>query len=228
MVLGHIRTWYKDYWLAYETELWNAAGSSAADNQVGSLVSGAHIGDEIGNHQIRDILSLQSLCNLGAIVFACLPDKLGISCLYQVEVLQHALVDGAGAKATTYQQNGFLGRIETKGLDGILARNLCVEQSLTYGISCKDNLVGREETLHSLVSHTDLGGFLGQQLVGNTCVWVLLLNQAGDTHGGSLVKGRTAGITANTYSYLRLKILDNLLGHTLALPYLVQNLKVLE
>ena len=119
-------------------------------------------------------------------------------------------------------------RVETKGADGFVMREGCLQQRLPHGITSLDDLVGREETLHAVIGNTYLLRFLCQQLIGDASIRVLFLYQARDSHRGSLVKGGTTGIASYTHSYLRTELLDNLLSHALTLPYLIENLDILE
>ena len=88
----------------------------------------------------------------------------------EIKVLEHALIDGSGAKASTDEENRLLGRVKTLSLDGVFARYCGVEQCLADRISCEDKLFCREETLHAFIGYTDLLCFLGQQLVGDARV----------------------------------------------------------
>ena len=228
MVLGHIGRRNQDNRFAQQAELADGTGSGATDDQVGSLVGGTHIGDEVGDLQVRNVLSLQALSNFSTIVLACLPDELDVAGLDEVQMLQHTLVDGAGTQAATNQQNGLLGRVETEGAHGIVVLQRGLQQLLAHGVTRQHNLIGREETLHALVSHTDFRRLLGQQLIGDTGIRVLFLQQTGDAFGGSHIERRATGIASYADGYLWTELLDNLLGHALALPYLVEYLDILQ
>ena len=54
------------------------------------------------------------------------------------------------------------------------------------------------------------------------------MQQTGDALGSRHVERRTTGIATHTDSHLRTEVLDDFLGHALALPYLVEYLDVLQ
>ena len=95
MVFCHVRARNQNHWLADEAELADAAGTGTADNQVGCLVGCTHVADEVGNLEHRQFLAYHLLHDGSVVVLTCLPDKLHTAFLYQVEVLQHTLVDGS-------------------------------------------------------------------------------------------------------------------------------------
>ena len=162
------------------------------------------------------------------IIFASLPDELDTRLLDQVEMLQHTFVDGAGTQTAAHQQDGFLLWVQTEALDCFLAGDSGFQQRLPDRISRHDNLLGWEETLHSIVGHADFLRFLGQQFIGHSCIRILLLYETGYAHRRCLIERRAAGVTADTYCSHGTKILDDLLGHALALPNLQQHREVLQ
>ena len=99
-----------------------------------------------------------------------MPDKLYAAFFHQVEVLEYTLVDGSCAKAATYEQDGLLFRVETELLACFFRGDGSFQYILANRITGHDNLVCREETLHSFVSHTDLFSLLGQEFIGYTSV----------------------------------------------------------
>ena len=141
---------------------------------------------------------------------------------------EHALVDGTGTQTAAYEQDGLLFRVKAETADSVLTGDGGVEECLAHGVACEDDLLSREEPFHTFVGHTDFLRFLGQQLVGDTRIGVLFLDEAGDTHGSCLVERRTAGIATHAYCHLRTEVFDDLLGHALTLPYLIEHLDVLQ
>ena len=174
------------------------------------------------------MMTLQLLEDALVVVLTGLPDYLHTTVLYLIQVLQHTLVHGAGSQGTAHDENGFLLGIQSELLDGFLMTDGCLQQRLSYGVSCHDDLLCREETVHILVGHADLLCFLGQQLVRDTCVGVLFLYQTGDSHGGALVQRRSAGVAAHTHCSHRTEVLDDAASQALTFPYLVQHLHVLQ
>ena len=143
-------------------------------------------------------------------------------------MLQNAFVQRAGTQAATDNKDYLFSGVKAKGSYSILMAYSGIEQLLTNRIACHHDFLCGEETFHALISDTNLGGFLGQQLVGDTCIGVLFLQQTRNTFGCCHIERRTTGIASDTDSYLRTEVLDNLLGHALALPYLVEYLEVLQ
>ena len=170
MVFCHIRAWHQDDRFSDEAEFRDAAGASTTDDEVGSTVGSSHVSDKVGHLQVGNLHALQALGYFRTIVFTRLPDKLYIRRTHEVKVLEHALVDRSGTQTSANEQDGLLGRVERLSLDGLFARYRGIKQCLTDRISCEDDLLCREETLHALVGYTDLLCFLGQQLVSDTSV----------------------------------------------------------
>ena len=162
------------------------------------------------------------------VVLTSLPDNLHSTFLDIIQVLHHAFVDRPGTKRTTYNQNGLLLRIESETLNGFCLGHLVLQQSLTYRIASHDDFLGREETLHSFVGNTNLISLFCQQFVGHTCIGILFLNQTGNAHCCGFVECRATGIATHAHCGHRTEVLDNLLGHTLAFPYLEKNFYVLQ
>ena len=77
-------------------------------------------------------------------------------------MLKDTLIDGPGTQTAAYEQDCFLAWVETETLNGFLFRYGGVESCLTNRVSCQNNLVGREETLHALVCHAYLLGLFGE------------------------------------------------------------------
>ena len=95
-------------------------------------------------------------------------------------------------------------------------------------VAGEDDLLLREEPLHTLVGHADLLGALGQQLVGDAGKGVLLLQQRGDAHIGCHIQRRAAGIASHPDGYVGTELLDDLAGDVLALQHLPQHRHILE
>ena len=76
-------------------------------------------------------------------------------------------------------------------------------------IAGKDKFVGWEEPLHARVSYANLGGLILEQFVRHSGKTVLLLQQDRYAHLSSHPHGGTGGITADTYSHLRLELANN-------------------
>ena len=101
MVFSHIGRRHEYNGFANEAELADGACSGTAYHEVGSLVCGSHVAYEV--HHLEHwqlVVVLQLLGNRGAIVLACLPYKLHAALLYEVEMLQHALVNGSCSEAS--------------------------------------------------------------------------------------------------------------------------------
>ena len=162
------------------------------------------------------------------VVLAGLPHYLHTRLLQFIEMLQHALVHGPGSQAATNDEDGLLVGVEPHGLAGLSTAERTVEERLAHGISREHKFVGGEEPLHALVGHADLAGFLGQQLVGDTGIGVLLLDEARDTHVGAFVECGTAGIATHAHCHHGAELADDLLGQALALPYLVEHCDIAQ
>ena len=229
MVFGHVGAGHQDDGLADEAELRDAAGTCAADDEVGSLVGSGHVADEVGDDQIgRTAFLLELFLYVLAVVLTRLPDELQARRRDVVQMLEHALVDGACTETAAHQEHRLLVGHEAKALQRLLASDGRVEQCLAHRVAGQHDLLCGEEALHAFIGHADLARFLGQQLVGDAGVAVLLLDETGDAHVGRLVERRTAGIAAHADSYLRLELLDDGLGHALALPDLKEHFYVLQ
>ena len=131
-------------------------------------------------------------------------------------MLLHALVDGTGAEAATYEQDGLLIGIEAELFACILRCDIAVHHILPHGVAGLYDLVGREETLHAVVGHTDDAGLGAQHLVGLASVGVLLLDEAGHAETLSGIQCCCTGVTAYAHSHLRLKRTHDLLCQTFA------------
>ena len=143
-------------------------------------------------------------------------------------MLHDGTVDCPCAEAASDEENRLSLRVQSEALACLSCREWSREDVLADRIACQDNLPGREETVHAFVGYTDFLHTFRQQLVGDTGVGVLLLNQAGDSHLGTFIEGCTAGISAHTHSYLRFEVLDDFPCHAQALPELEQYFKVLQ
>ena len=229
MIFCHVRAWNQDDGFAYEAELADAAGTGTADNQVGSLVSCAHVADEVHHlehGQVRAVL--QPLVNRGVIVLARLPDKLHSRRLNQVEVLHYALVHSPCAEASANDKYRLLVLVEAERAQGLGLRHLRVEQSLAHGVARLYDFVGREEAFHAVVGHAYTVNLLGEYLVRHAGIRVLLLYEAWNAPLGALVKHGATGVTAHPDGSHRPEVAYYLLGHTLAFPYLEEHGYVLQ
>ena len=90
--------------------------------------------------------------------------------LYEVEVLQHAFVDGASSEATAYEKYGLLCGVEPKTKHCLLARDGCLDEVLAHGIARIDYLLGWEEAFHAVVCHTYLACLGSEVLVSHAGV----------------------------------------------------------
>ena len=132
-------------------------------------------------------------------------------------MLEHALVDGTGSQTAADEQDGLLRRVESQALDGLLMGDRRVEQGLANGVARQDNLLGREETLHALVGHTDLLGLGGQVLIRQTGITVLLLDECGNSQTVGCSQGGSTGITAHADGHVGLEFAQEFLGEPFAL-----------
>ena len=80
------------------------------------------------------------------------------------------------------------------------------------------DLVRREEAFHAVVGHADLFGSFGQQLVGQACVGILLLNEARNAHSAGGPQGGSTGVSADTDHDVGLEVAENLTRTAQALP----------
>ena len=104
---------------------------------------------------------------------------------------------------------------------------MVVQQVLAHGVAGEQQLVGGEELLHALVGHADSLRVLGQQLVGDPGIRVLLLYQGGDAHQGGGLQQGAAGIAAHAHGCLGAEVLDYLLRLPLAAQQLDEHAEVL-
>ena len=84
-----------------------------------------------------------------------------------------------------------------------------VQEVLADGVAGEDDLIGREETVHAFVGHTDLGGFVFEDLVGDPGKAVLLLEEDGDAHLGCGPHGCTGGVAADADTDVGLEVTDD-------------------
>ena len=81
---------------------------------------------------------------------------------------------------------------------------------MSDGITGESNLVGGEESLHTLISHADCVGALCQQFVGHAGVRVLLLNERRNAAFLRRFEHRPACISANADGNVGLELAENL------------------
>ena len=228
MVLGHIGRGHQYHRLAQQAELGDGACAGTGDDQVGSRVCSIHATDEVAHMHVRQLTATQLSGNQLVVVLARLPDKLHVGLPKGVPRLQHTLIERTGTEATTHDEDGLLRGVEAEGAHSIVVRNGSLQEVLPHGITRKLDLLFREETLHALVGHADAVGLLGQQLVGDTGVGVLLLQQRGNAHRTGLLECRTARITTHAHSYVRTEIADDTACLAAALHQTPQHGNILE
>ena len=164
MVLGHIGTWHENHRLPDQAELADGAGSGAAYHQVGGLVGGSHVGNEVHLPQVGQLaIVLQCPVHFLIVVFTRLPDELHVGrCLHHVEMLAHAFVYRAGPERASHEQDGLLVWVEAELPAGLLRGDVGIQHILAHGVSRHDDFLFREEPLHVVVGHADFVGLLGQ------------------------------------------------------------------
>ena len=111
-------------------------------------------------------------------------------------------VDRAGTQRAAYDKERF---------SIIDYRFSTLQKILPYRIAGEDDLIGREETLHTFVGYADLGGFILEDLIGHAGKTVLLLEQDRDAHVSGRPHGCAGRISADADSDVGLEIADDLL-----------------
>lgn len=74
------------------------------------------------------------------------------------------------------------------------------------------DLLFREKAFHSLIRHADRAGTLGQQLVGDSRIGVLLLNHGRNPHPLRRPQHRAAGIPSETDDHIGPEVADGAPG----------------
>ena len=92
----------------------------------------------------------------------------------------------------------------------------------------EDNLLLREEALHAVISHTNHLCVTGQQLIGQTGIGVLFLQQRLVSHLGGSLEGGLAGEPSDSNHNIRLEIKQYLLHHPTAFQHTERQLQVLH
>ena len=170
---------------------------------------------------VPDVFSLlnEGICRR-LVISAALPDDLyffssGTSVGYP---FLHGVVEGRAAETSSDDEDVLLLRVEAIKVESFLLHLFCCGYDLLSDrISCKDNLVGREESFHSFICHTDLSGLFSKNLVGQARKAVLLLNEGGNTQTGGCPQKGSAGISSHAYCYVRSELPDDLFSHRHAL-----------
>ena len=148
--------------------------------------------------------------------------------LYDVQVLQYALIDGSCSQAAAYEKYGFFVGLEAELFSCLFRSDGGIHHVVSYGVPCQDDFLCGEEAFHSLIGHTDFLHLLRQELVGHPGIGVLLLYQAGNAHGGTLVESGATGVASHAYGGHGAELAYDTLGHSLALPYLEKHGNILE
>ena len=126
--------------------------------------------------------------------------------LYAVEIGEYALVQCASPEATSDEEDGGYGRVETILLCRLLLGQGRVEKVLSYRVASEEYFVGGKEPPHAFVGYTYLAGFLAETLVGEACEAVLLLYEARYAEVVGCVESGSAGIASYAYGYLRCEV----------------------
>ena len=165
---------------------------------------------------------------MGKIITSRLPDKLHTGSRDGRKISEHTLVQSTRSQATAYQEHRFQPRQQTEVGQSLFAAFGILQQTLTDRVSRQDDFLFREKTLHSVVSHTNLIGPLGQQLIGHSGIRILLLYQCGDSHRLGHIQRGTAGIASYSHGRHRPEITDNLPRHPAAFPNLEKHGNILQ
>ena len=167
MVFSYIWTRNQDYRFAYQAKLADRTCSSTTYHQVGSPVGSTHIADEVHNLKVLYWLMLCQGVHYGfVVVFTSLPYYLHVSILYHVEMVDDTFVYSSCSKTSAYYEDSLLGWFESESLACFFFCYVSLKNILSYRVTCHDNLVGREESVHTFIGHTYLACLLCQQLVG--------------------------------------------------------------
>src|SRR5690554_3976993 len=114
---------------------------------------------------------LLQLLHLFVVIGSTLPDYLKVVTLCQFVKCGHdTFVEGTGSKASTYHQDGFSCRIQSKKIVPLTSLLIRDHQILPTGIAGEYYLLLRKETLHAIIGHTNHSRPLCQHLVGDTSV----------------------------------------------------------
>ena len=154
------------------------------------------------------------------VVLAALPYDLdalscGTSFLYP---FFHRIVQGGASEAASHDEYMLHFRVEAIELHSLcLHLFICCHDLLPDRVSRENDLVGREEPLHSLICHADTHCFLAEYLVGQTCESVLLLDQCRNAHAACRPQKGSARIAAHADGDVRFEPADQLLRHPYAL-----------
>ena len=93
-------------------------------------------------------------------------------------------------------------------------------------VAAEGDLVGGEETIHSVVGHADAAHPAAEDAVGHPGEAVLLLDERGDPLAGGLPEQGGAGVSAHADGDVRAESVDHASGLVQAGGHLVGNLQV--
>ena len=156
MIFCHVWTWNQDNRLSDKLEFTDRTCTSTANNKVGSLICSTHITDKVHYLQVWKFLTFHGIQNLLMIELTRLPDELNIRLLNEVKVFNDWTIDSSCSEATTNEEDCFLIRGKTEALTWLFNREWGREYVLTNRVTRHDNLISREETLHTFVSNANL------------------------------------------------------------------------
>ena len=173
-------------------------------------------------------LPLDSL--LGFVIHgaACLEDDLHFVLGQKLEVVQNHAVDAASPKAAPDAEDNRLRRVKLEERTTLLPCSSHLLNVSTDRIAGKDQLVGRKETLHALVGHTDAVCTPRESLVGESCIGVLLLQKCGVAHTLGHAERWLAGKAPDTDNNIGLETAQNAAHYAAAAQHLEGQLQVLD
>ena len=228
MILGHIGRGHEQHGLRHQTQLRDSPRPAAREDQIGRRIGIVHAVDEGPLPDIRSRMRRQERLHLALIIFARLPDHLhGSVRAFEREYprLHHLVQRPRSERSAHDQHHRKIGRkaviFQRFAPVGPLFR-----ETAPQGIARHRDPARRKETLHPLIGDADALRTLGQNLVGQPGIGVLLLNHRRHAQPLRGPQHRGAGIAAESHDRIGPEFTNGLLGHRDALQHLERHREV--
>ena len=210
MVLGNIWRRNKEGRLTCQRQLRHRTGTATRDNHIGRSIGIVHTVDKCTLPDVGRRVHFEKGLHLGLVDAARLPNNLHGSLTSEGHNPRtHHIVECARTERTSDNKHN-----RQRGIEAIVGQRLVTQRSLgtehrTKRITRLDYLVGLEEALHTVVCNADALRLAAHNLIDQTCIGVLLLNNGRNAHTLCNPQYRRTCIATKANHNIGLKLLDD-------------------
>ena len=229
MIFRHVGRRHEKGRLGHQTEFRHRAGPAARNDQISRRISVIHAVDECPLPDIRRRMLRQKLAHLPLVIFARLPDHLHrrSTALPQNPGLHH-LVERPRTERPAHDEQHRQIVPEAEMRQRLAAIRTRFRKTSPQRVARHHDLLLREKAFHPLIRHADRAGTLGQQLVGDSRIGVLLLNHGRNPHPLRRPQHRAAGIPSETDDHIGPEVADGAPGLADAFEHLERHRQVFQ